>query len=133
MANPKTLRVLCRGSAMVPDYEAMGAGARRFVGRQHDPSLGDEHVDPDTKQKARQGGFRALVGEIVEVPDRAEYRLALRGHLNGGPPDLWPADAETAQAAGVKFDPSFGGEHPALAKPAPAPAAPPPLTATKGV
>jgi hypothetical protein len=119
MPEPKTLRVLVRGAAMVPDYEALEnpyGSTRKFIGRAHDKTLGEEFVDPETKQKGRQGGFVALIGEVVEVPNRVEYRLHVQRHQ-----DLWAADEATAQACGVAFDPSFGGEHPpAAAKGAPA-------------
>lgn len=113
MPDPKTLRVLPRGSAMVPNYEAQEntyGSVRSFIGRPHDPTAGDEYTDPDTKQKKRQGAFVATPGAVVEVPNRAEYRLHVGRHA-----DLWAADEATAAACGVAFDPTFGGEHPSLA------------------
>lgn len=95
-----TLRVRRKGTAMVPHYEAHPQ-VRRFHGWKHDPTAGEEFVNHET-QKRQMGG--AFVGhdEDIEVPDTVEYRR----HLRDG--DLWPADAETAQAAGVPFDPAFG-------------------------
>jgi hypothetical protein len=87
----KKLRVRARGTAMVPNMEALDAGARRFIGRVFDPTLGPA------------GGWPASP-DITEVPRRAEYLFAVRDG------DLWAADEETAQFCGVKFDPSFGGE-----------------------
>jgi hypothetical protein len=79
------LRVKARGTAMVCDLEAMEAGARRFVGRKHDPSLG------------LAGGWPPHE-DAVEVPNSHEYRK----HVIEG--DLEAADEETAKACGVKFE-----------------------------
>jgi hypothetical protein len=109
MPQPKTLRVLARGSAMVQDYEALEnpyGGTRRYLGRPHDPKAGELVEDPDTKQKKPQGGFVAIEGMVVEAPNRVEYRNEIRRHEG-----LWAADEATAQACEVPFDPSFGGEH----------------------
>jgi hypothetical protein len=108
MPDPKTLRVLASGSAMVTDFEAQEnpyGFTKRFIGRTHDAQAGEEILDPATKQKVRQGGFRATIGEVVELPNRFEYRQALK---HG---DLWAADEATAAAAGVAFDRTYGGEH----------------------
>jgi hypothetical protein len=102
----KTIRVLARGSAMVPDYGAASAivhgQSHRFVGREWDESLGDgEHI---------AGGWRPLTEptEIAQGPNRAAFAeivLAIRAG------DLWPADVATARLAGCEFDPHFGGEY----------------------
>lgn len=90
MANqPKTLRFQARGEALVQNYERLDAGINSFVGRRY------LEVEPGVL------GFKPT-GEADEVPNRAEYRKAC---ADG---DLWAADAETARACGVSFDPSFG-------------------------
>lgn len=86
-----TLIVRSRGTALVVNYEALEAGARRFIGRKHDPKLGSNGGWPPDS-------------EPHTVPDRAEYRLAMREG------DLWPGDQATADLVGVEFDPTFGGE-----------------------
>lgn len=73
------------GSALVPDFEALDGGVLRFVGRRHDPSV-------------KPNGAWVPVDTPVEVPYRAEYLQELRAGA------LLPADAETAQLAGVAFD-----------------------------
>jgi hypothetical protein len=104
-----TLRVLPRGTAMVPHYERMGnVGHGRPVvaphGWKHDPNGGPEIVGPQPGQSRTEGAFVKHVPEVIVVPDCVEYRR----HLRDG--DLWPADQATAQAAGVPFDPHFGGD-----------------------
>lgn len=111
------LRVLHRGLAMVPDYRAlMDTGTRRHHGLKFDPTLGpeDEFIHPVTNEKSRgnHGGFVKLVDEVVTIkPDDPHYAEYVR-HLKDG--DLWAADAATANAAGVLFEPEFGGEHPEM-------------------
>lgn len=78
------LRVRAAGMALVVNYEALDAGARRFVGRTFDSSLGPA------------GGWPAD-DEPHEVPNREEYRKALRDG------SLEAADQATADLAGVKF------------------------------
>lgn len=109
MTEPKTLRVLARGSAMVPDLEAQEnpyGAVRRFLGRFHDPEAGEMLTERVTGRQFKQGGFRANPGDVVTVPNRAEYRKHVVQR------DLWPADVATAQACGVAFDATFGEEHP---------------------
>lgn len=84
-----TLCVRARGLALIVNYEALEAGARRFVGRVHDPKLG------------KNGGWPPDA-EPHSVPNRAEYRKAV---ADGS---LWAADEATAKACGVKFDSAFG-------------------------
>lgn len=107
------LRVLPRGTAMVPDYERH-ATIRRFHGWKHTKEIGDEvEVKKDLRTgevaKVRPDGFVKQLAKsqehVIDVPHTVEY---LR-HLRDG--DLWPADQETAKLAGVAFDPLFGGEH----------------------
>lgn len=83
------LRFRARGTALVQDFERLEAGIKAFVGRKW------LEVEPGV------WGF-APKSEDDEVPYRAEY---VRACAEG---DLWPADAETAKACGVKFDPHFG-------------------------
>lgn len=94
---------------MVPHYERMSnVGQGRPVvpphGWKHDPTAGDEFIDPETKQKKNHGAFLKHAPDVIVVPDCVEYRRHLRDK------DLWPADQATAQAAGVPFDPSFGDD-----------------------
>ena len=106
----KKLRVLAREGRMVFDLERHGAGIRRYVGRKHDRTLGAVFREMDeggTENEYRQGGWPAShkPAEPDEMPDRVEYRNALRDG------DLWPADKETADLVGIPFDPKFGGEY----------------------
>lgn len=111
MPDPDKLRVLPRGTALCPDFEKQALGRNAFIGRDCrpiGPETEDVAFDPRgkaTRVKVRTAVFVTRVGQPVEVPDRKEYRDAIRDG------DLWPADKETAAAVGVKFDPSFGGEH----------------------
>lgn len=84
----KMLRVRAQGDALVPNYERQEASinaARCFIARAY------KEVEP---------GKYAFVptNEVAEVPARAEYIKALKDG------DLLPADAETASAAGLKFE-----------------------------
>jgi hypothetical protein len=126
MSDPKTLRVLPKGSAMVANYEAQEniySVTRSFIGRPFDREAGEDFLDPQTKVKRKTGAFVATPGAVVEVPNRAEYRLHVSRHK-----DLWAADQETADACGVAFDAKFGDEHPpeTVAKSLRALKAPPP-------
>jgi len=96
---------------MVQHYErsAKQGQPASFHGWKHDSQLGGEYVDVEfsTKDKKvirRDGGFVKHAPEVIEVPNSVEYRRALVDL------SLWPADQATAQAAGVPFDPFFGGE-----------------------
>ena len=86
-----TLRVRARGAALVHRLEAMSASPRQFIGRQWvqttDGRWGLASTETD-----------------VEVPNRAEYRAAVREG------SLWAADQETAQECGVEFDATFGAD-----------------------
>lgn len=85
------LRVKAKGAALVPVYASVGSTPRRYLGRVYDASLG------------AAGGWPS--SGVVEVRDHfAEYRA----HVRDG--DLWAADEESAEACGVVFDPTFGGE-----------------------
>lgn len=99
----KTLRVLARGEAKVPDYAAHAANiTSRFIGWEFDASLGEEYVDPATGQPAMSGGHRkkseptTLVFEAGD-PHFAEY---LKNLMDG---DLEPADEATAKLAKLPF------------------------------
>lgn len=126
LAKPRTLRVVPRGSALVPDYEAQRHPThpvRRFHGWTHDASLGEAVQEQDGQGRwspngKLSGGFRRLDDEIVEVPDTPEYRRHIVGDPRspklGG--DLLAADIETARAVGVRFDlQAIAEHHPKLA------------------
>ena len=100
------LRVLAKGTAMVPHLESFEAGTKRFIGRKHDRTLGAAFRD-ENGQEQRQGGWPPAHSPANPhaVDDRAEYRQ----HVKEG--DLWAADEMTAAACGVKFDKTFGGEY----------------------
>jgi hypothetical protein len=98
------LRVLAKGTAQVPNYEAQDGGMNARITHACLP-IGPEFDDDESKTRRRHAAFVKHVGKVLEVPDRAEYRR----HLRDG--DLWPADQETAAACGVPFDPDFGDEH----------------------
>ena len=102
----KVLRVLARGSAMVPDFMRASRIAHdqphAFVGREWDGSLGDG--------VGTSGGWVPLreptvIEQSAHPAAFNEFLLVLR---NG---DLWPADEATARMAGVRFDHDFGGEY----------------------
>lgn len=102
----KILRVLARGTAMVPNYSRSSrmrhGDAHAFIGREWDESLGDG--------VSTSGGWKPLAEPTV-IKQSAhpaafnEYIHVLRAG------DLWPADEATARMSGAKFDPSFGGEY----------------------
>jgi hypothetical protein len=110
-----SLRVLQRGDAMVQDYRALfDTGTRRFVGLRFDPTLGPEFFDEFDHQTKRHGGFVKLTDEPVTIANEDPYYGEYVKHIKQG--DLWAADAATAAAAGVVFEPDFLGEHPETAK-----------------
>lgn len=86
---PKKLRFRARGEALVQNFERLEAGVKSFVGRKY------LEVSPG------QWGF-APTNAAEEVAFRAEYVKACKEG------DLYPADAATASACGVSFDPTFG-------------------------
>lgn len=95
------LRVLARGTALVPNYakqiDAIKTGvalphgarfvAREFVADESGASLGAWHPSKSP----------------AVVADCHEYRQ----HVVEG--SLWAADEATARACGVTYDPTFGG------------------------
>lgn len=87
----KKLRLLANGSIMLPNYKAHEAGARRYIGRQYDPSVGPAGGWPST-------------GKPEEVDCLAEYIIAVRQG------DVLPADSESAALCGVPFDSSSFAE-----------------------
>jgi len=106
------LRVLARGSAMVPDYGALAnpAGAmRRFHGRRLRRDVGPTFKD-EKGEVRHHGGFEKVVDHVVTIAPNSEHYAEYIRHLRDG--DLWAADQVTADAAGVLFEPDFGGEHP---------------------
>jgi hypothetical protein len=105
------LRVLPRGTATVRDYRALMEGrTSRKIGWRWDGTLGPLFTDSNGIQR-RHGARVKRVDEVVVIPTDdpyyGEYVKALQSA------DLWAADPETAAAAGVPFEPHFGGEHPA--------------------
>jgi len=92
------LRVLARGTAMVPDIDAQENRVRRFIGR----TLVRGEFYKDAEGVERQAGSFHPGTEPVEVPDLHEY---VRSVKEG---DLWAADLATAVRCGVVFDPNFG-------------------------
>ena len=128
-----TYRVLAKGAVLVPDYERMKSTRRlSFIGRTvhssptvealprsaHDAPVRHreqtEWTPEDPSVEAWVARREATVVTAASHPD-PEHREA--GQYNreriaeGG---LWPADAATAAACGVEFDPTFGGEYPEL-------------------
>lgn len=84
------LRFRARGEALVQNYEKHEAGVKQFVGRRLKP--------------LPEGRFAFTpTDEADTVLYCAEYVKACKDG------DLWPADAETAAACNVPFDPTFGG------------------------
>jgi hypothetical protein len=108
------LRVLARGDAMVPDYAALLNPAnptRRHIGWVFDPTAGYEYPD---KKGVFTGGFVKQPDLVVTIPGDAPLAVytAYVKHLRDG--DLWAADAATANAVGVAFEPHFLDEHPSV-------------------
>lgn len=94
------LRVLARGTALVPDIDALNGHRRAFVGRFLDKTQGEKYTDADKIERQQ-----AVFGSHplpVEVPSYHEY---VRSVKEG---DLWAGDEETAKYCGVPFDPTFG-------------------------
>ena len=95
----KTLRVLARGEAKVPDYAAHAANlTSRFIGWEFDADLGDEYVNA-AGQTVKSGGHRkkADVTVLEFEPGSAlfgEYVMRLRDG------DLYAADEATAKLGG---------------------------------
>jgi hypothetical protein len=105
------LRVLSRGLAKVQDYRSlMEARTNRFVGWRWDGTLGPEFVDALSGETKHHGGHVKKVDEVTEIAADDPHREEYVRHLKDG--DLWAADPETAQAAGIAFEPHFLGEHP---------------------
>lgn len=96
------LRVLPRLKSSIEGAEAplvadphgteMTPQRRRFIGRQH------REVAPG------QWGW-VPISKPEELAYHHDIAKAIRDR------DLWAADAATAKACGVKFDPTFGGEY----------------------
>ena len=130
-----TLRLLPKGNAAVTDYAAMKNhvnGPMRKLGWVHDPNVGPKVKDPRSGQMVGNGAYRRLNDQVIVIdgsdPHYNEYFRHLRGDpRTPGSSEFWPADEATAQAAGIKFDPTFGDEHPESAK-AFVKEAPPPVT-----
>lgn len=85
------LKVKLNSKAMVPDFRALAAGILRFVGRRHDPSIGEKDKDG-----VPQGGW-VPTDEVIELDVCREYLDEIKSGA------LIPADEQTAWIAGVKF------------------------------
>lgn len=105
MSDEPKLKVLARGSASVPHYEAApaihGGAPPRRVSHVHEPFFGARYIDSDGHTR-HHGAWVKRVGEVREVPNTREYAQ----HLREG--DMWPADDATAQVIGFPF--SLKGE-----------------------
>lgn len=106
------LRFVARGDALVQNFERLEQGTKCFVGRKW---IEIRTSDPTAAALAAIGAMDldgpsrwGWVGtnEPEEVAYRAEYVKACKDG------DLWPADAATAAACGVPFDPKFGEASP---------------------
>jgi len=121
----ETIRVLPRGKCLVLDLEYVEqTRQRKYVGRRAIAALKLEELPADAPRHEAHNDFlppgeRPMphyafpsTGDVVTLPFRREYRDEVTGGC------LWPADEATAKLCGVPFDPNFGGEYPALSKPA---------------
>ena len=101
---------------MVTDYTAQASGRRCFHGRVLDPTQGQMFEFSDVvkapngksqvvKIQRRHAVFVPSADPVFEVPENDRHVGEYLRHLRDG--DLIPADLATAQAAGVKFDPTF--------------------------
>jgi hypothetical protein len=124
----ETMRVLARGSLLVLDLEfAQATGQRKYVGRKAVAAWKLDELPAGCPRHEAHNLFLEpgekpiphyafpMVEAVVELPFRREYRDEVQGGA------LWPADQATAAMCGVPFDPTFGGEHPALTVAAPKP------------
>lgn len=102
----------------MPDLDAMKRRVRRFIGRRAEPTGPeyDEMID-GVMQSVRSIAWVPSWDSPDEVPYRPEYVRECAAEC------LWAADQETADACGVPFDPTCGGQKPGSA-PAPEPTAP---------
>ena len=73
---------------MVQNHERLAAGINSFIGM----------AFRELEGRPGEYGF-VVLDEVVEVPNRVEYMQALRAG------DLLPANEETADLAGVEFEP----------------------------
>ncbi len=97
MATPLKLRFRARGTALVPNRTAwIGSNTRAYVGRKA----------VDAADKGGQPG--QLAWAPTDEPEEVDYHAKYKQACKAG--DLWPADKDTADACGVTFDPTFGGE-----------------------
>jgi hypothetical protein len=117
------LRVLARGDARVLYPHQHLNGFLRYVGRETILANTVEELPADCTcvhiqaneflepgQKGLPHSAHPRKAEPVEVPCDAYFLKSIRRG------DLWAADKPTAEIAGVKFDPTFGGEYPQLSK-----------------
>jgi hypothetical protein len=78
------LKVRAVAHAMVPNYAALDAGSKRFIGRKAVVSA--------------DGVLNFELDGVHEIAEMAEYKRSVRDG------DLEAADAETAALCGVKFN-----------------------------
>ena len=122
----KSLRVLARGGILVIDVDHASAattrGQRKYVGRKSVKAWKEEDLPEGCPRHLHSNEFLEQgqqsiphmafpsLGRPVTVSNSSYYRKVVKKGA------LWPADAETAAACGVRFDPTFGGEYPELVK-----------------
>lgn len=121
--------VLAKGALLVPDYARMQA-TQKFclVGRTVHTAPKVDALPPEVRcaplrhrDATEHTGAPPFVEAWpakqapVQVPATGEAGSYYRERIAEG--GLWPADKETAEACGVAFDPTFGGEYPAITAP----------------
>ncbi len=110
----KTLRVLAKGTASVPNHAAHAGGRSEFIGRFNDETLGTPYEHEDSPGVKRMAIMPARVPHAMptvldqDVVGHAHWAEYFKNVREG---DLWAADEETARMCGVDFDPKFGGEY----------------------
>ena len=109
------LRVLARGHLLVMQHEMAGASPRRFIGRTPRARENPPGSHPLLEAATEWHALNEPTELTTDPQYVAEYLREIRERA------LWPADEATAKAAGVPFDPTFGGEYPELTKPKPTP------------
>lgn len=120
------LRVLARGGILVLDVAhaeaAVTRGHRAYVGRRTVRAWKLKDLPEDCPRHEHHNDFLEngqphiphcaypRRKHAVAVPNTSYYRKQLKKGA------LWAADEATALECGAKFDPTFGGEYPALVK-----------------
>lgn len=120
------LRVLARGGILVINVDHANAaqtrGQRSYVGRKSVKAWKEDGLPEGCPKHLHNNEFLEQgqqpiphmafpsLGRPVTVSNNSYFRKQVKKGA------LWPADAESAEACGVKFDPTFGGEYPSLVK-----------------